>query len=689
MNSVKLVFANLLFALFSILSFAQTGAVSVHLTDSATYSDVAFANVMILKDSVIIAGNTTDINGRCIINELPVGTYDINFSSLGYGDNNVTQILVRENDTLKLDGLSIALSSSVQMMGCVTIAGDKKSISHHLQSISSMRAYDNGGALNIRGSRADANYYFIDGVKVKGGLPLSSEVIVGEPRALQGTPGAVFHSGKSRRRFRNRKVINQIDPYLYDQDTESYEELVENEFKSSRSRELSTFSIDVDNGSYTNSRRIINSGYLPPNSAVRLEEFINYFPYERVHQDDQHPFVFDTELGTCPWNEKNQLLRVTLQADELEYEEAPASNLVFLLDVSGSMSSANKLDLIKRAFSLLTDELRAEDRVSIVVYAGSSGSIIEGVKGNDKMRIKSALLSLTAGGSTAGGEGIELAYKLAEKHFIKDGNNRVILATDGDFNVGVSSDHALVKLIEKKRKTGVYLTTIGCGSGNYQDSKLEKLADHGNGSYAYIDTYAEARKVFLKELTGTLYAVANDVKFQIEFNPNKVSSYRLLGYENRMLADKDFADDTKDAGELGAGQMVTAFYEIVPASQVDLSDEEALRYRTIELSEASNSEEMLNLKIRYKQPGADTSILIEQPVVLTLTENDALSSSFVFGSSVVEAGLILRNSKFKADAGFDRVIARAQKAIVYDPDGYRREFISLIEMCDEMYATSD
>ena len=400
--------------------------------------------------------------------------------------------------------------------------------------------------------------------------------------------------------------------------TEGYASVNENGFKNVKNNPLSTFSIDVDNASYSNIRRFINMGELPPADAVRIEEMINYFKYDYPEPKGEHPFSVYTELAVCPWNKKHQLLHVGLRGKSIDKSSLPPSNLVFLIDVSGSMSDPNKLPLLKSAFGLLVNELRAQDRVAIVVYAGAAGLVLESTPGNRKEAIMAAIDNLEAGGSTAGGAGLKLAYAEAEKNFVKGGNNRIILATDGDFNVGESSNGGMERLVEEKRELGVFITVLGFGMGNVKDDKMEIIADKGNGNYSYIDNLQEARKVLVREFGGTLFTIAKDVKFQIEFNPAKVKSYRLIGYENRLLNDEDFNDDTKDAGEMGAGHNVTALYELIPAgSDEKIPSVDPLKYQVSgsnDYKENDLSDEYLTIKIRYKKPDGNTSMLLEKPV---------------------------------------------------------------------------
>lgn len=461
-------------------------------------------------------------------------------------------------------------------------------------------------------------------------------------------------------------------------DTESYSSIVENGFKDPLKDALSTFSIDVDAASYSNVRRFINNGSLPPKDAVRIEEMINYFDYNYAQPTGKDPINIITELAPAPWNPQHRLVQIGLKAKTIATDNLPASNLVFLIDVSGSMNSANKLPLLVSSFKLLTDQLRAQDKVAIVVYAGQSGLVLPSTPGDAKTSIKDALNKLSAGGSTAGGAGLQLAYKVASENFIKGGNNRIILATDGDFNVGASSDDEMQKLIEQKRKSGIFLTVLGYGMGNYKDSKMEILANKGNGNYAYIDNINEARKVLVNEFGGTLFTIAKDVKLQVEFNPNKVQAYRLIGYENRLLKDEDFNNDLKDAGEMGSGHTVTALYEIIPtgvnssfAPKVD-----ALKYqKPFNTQNKYDGNEMLTVKIRYKLPDQEVS----KKMQLAIGDNQKKNTSdnFRFAAALAEFGMLLRQSDFKQNSSFDQVISLAEGAMGRDKEGYRSEFLKL------------
>jgi len=457
--------------------------------------------------------------------------------------------------------------------------------------------------------------------------------------------------------------------------TEEYSRIVDNGFKSVLENPLSTFSIDVDRAAYANVRRFLNSNQLPPPDVVRIEEMVNYFKYDYPQPKGNDPFSVSIEVAPCPWEGRHRLALVGLQGLEIETADLPPNNLVFLLDVSGSMNSPGKLPLLKSAMRLLVGNLRPEDRVSIVVYAGAAGLVLEPT--SDKTRILGAINRLSAGGSTAGGAGIELAYRTARESFIKEGNNRVILATDGDFNVGASSDGALVRMIEKKRESGIFLSVLGFGTGNYKDSKMEQLADKGNGNYAYIDDILEAKKVLVTEMGGMLATIAKDVKIQIEFNPAKVAAYRLIGYENRVLADEDFDDDQKDAGELGAGHTVTALYEIVPTgSREKFPTAGKLKYQATRLVD---SDELMAVKLRYKQPDGDRSKLIAETVKAADFQSLEPSENLRFASAVAEFGMLLRGSEYKGNTSYDQIQQRARASRGADTEGYRAEFIRLVE----------
>ena len=439
--------------------------------------------------------------------------------------------------------------------------------------------------------------------------------------------------------------------------------------------------MDVDKASYSNARRFLRDGQLPPKDAVRVEEFINYFSYDYPQPAGSAPFSVTTEVATAPWNTSHKLVQIGLQGRRVETENLPPANLVFLIDVSGSMDGPQRLPLVKASLRYLVEQMRARDRVAIVVYAGSSGLILPSTTGDRKGEILAALDNLSAGGSTNGGEGIRLAYRVAQENFIRGGTNRVVLATDGDFNVGVTSEGELVRLIEEKREGGVFLSVLGFGTGNLKDSTMEKLADKGNGSYAYIDEMAEARKALGEQIGGTLLTIAKDVKIQVEFNPKQVAGYRLIGYENRLLQDRDFNDDKKDAGEIGAGHTVTALYEIVPFGQrIENPGVDELKYQQpAQTTGAANGNEMMTVKLRYKEPEGAESKLLSVGVPASGAPFQAASENLKFAAAVAQFGMLLRDSKYKGNASYDRVIETARSATGADLQGYRGEFIKLVE----------
>lgn len=461
--------------------------------------------------------------------------------------------------------------------------------------------------------------------------------------------------------------------------TEEYDAISENIFHEALKNPLSTFSIDVDAASYANIRRFISSGQRPPIDAVRIEEMVNYFDYDYSQPEGEHPFAVHTEISAAPWHAKHRLVHIGLQGKKITTENLPPSNLVFLIDVSGSMADPNKLPLVKSSFRMLVEQLREQDHVAMVVYAGAAGVVLEPTSGSHKKEIIAALDRLEAGGSTAGGQGLKLAYALAKEHFRDGGNNRVILATDGDFNVGESSNADMERLIEEKREGGVFLTVLGYGMGNYKDSKMETLADKGNGNYAYIDNISEARKVLVNEFGGTLFTIAKDVKLQIEFNPAKVKAYRLIGYENRMLKSEDFNNDKKDAGELGSGHTVTALYEIIPVGvESEAFKIDDLKYQANKVTPAAKqSDELMTIKLRYKKPDENKSRLIEHPLIDAHVPLASTSDNFRWSASVAAFGMLLRESEFIKDFSYDQVLELAAGARGKDEEGYRIEFINM------------
>ncbi len=609
--------------------------------------------------SVMVKGSNTkvltDIQGKFFLLADDKNIVLI-ISSVGY----LTKELVigKENSvTVQLMSLKAAQALSTANQPNITQIGNAQ------------KAISVGGALNSKISVGQLSNLSVSG-------SIQGRTFLG----IQGSPG---YSGGQ---FRMRK-----EGY----DREGYEHITENPFAKVIDNPLSTFSIDVDAASYSNVRRILKSGQLPQQGAVRIEEMINYFSYQYAQPTGNDPFAVHTELGVCPWNPKHQLALIGLQGKKIDMAKLPPSNLTFLVDVSGSMMSADKLPLVKESLKLLVDQLREEDKVSIVVYAGNAGLVLPPTSGDNKMRIKEAISQLEAGGSTAGGAGIQLAYKTAREHFIKEGNNRVVLCTDGDFNVGVSSDDALERMIEEERKSGVFLTVLGYGTGNYQDAKMQKLADKGNGNHAYIDQLSEAKKVLISEFGGTLFTIAKDVKLQVEFNPAKVKGYRLIGYENRMLAKEDFNNDTKDAGDMGSGHTVTALYELIPPGEEmpDTGGVDSFRYQTkltaIPADQSKFEDEILQVKLRYKQPDGDKSKLSSFLLKSKPKNINELSDNFRFASSVASFGMLLRNSEYKGKSSYASVMALAEKAIGEDVEGYRKEFVQLVSRASSLSKEKD
>jgi len=494
-----------------------------------------------------------------------------------------------------------------------------------------------------------------------------------------------FENSISEGSFEKRRGNEHLEKKMFtNYNTEEYDHFYENNFRNTRQNPLSTFSIDVDTASYSNIRRFIRSHRLPPKDAVRTEEMINYFSYHYSGPKTEHPFSVITELSDCPWNLKSKLVHIGLKGKTLDKKETKASNLVFLIDASGSMNSENKMPLLKKAFRLLVNELNKNDRIAIVTYANDSNLVLPSTKVSKRNSILSAIHNINAKGSTAGNKGLQMAYAIAEKNMIHDGNNRVILATDGDFNVGASSTGALVRLIEEKRNNNnIYLTICGFGMGNYKDSKMEKISNAGNGNYYYIDNINEAEKVFVSGLNSTLYTIAKDVRIQIEFNPAKIEAYRLIGYENRKMNAEDFNDDTKDAGEIGPGHTVTALYEILPVNspqKVLIHDQ--LKYQeTIVKHDALTSNEIMTVKLRYKNPDQKKSKLIVEKVFDKFITLNQTSANFRFSAAVAGFGMILKDSKFKGDMTYEKVIQLAKNAEFQDDDGSKSEFIHLVKSC--------
>lgn len=652
----------------------KIGVIKGKTIDKEKQKPMSFVNLTLLQNGVEIFKARSDFDGFYAFDSLKAGTYTIEAISVGYKPLRLAGIKV---DQKKTYWVMIPMeSSSIEMMAFEVVNYRNKLIDKgnavvktpvSQEDFKSMAvrsapeipintagvySLDNGsGSLNIRGARSDANYYYIDGMKVVGSsnLPQTSYYMAAETN------------------------------------TEEYNPITDNRFKDVRTHPLSTFSIDVDNASYTNVRRFINQGILPPADAVRVEEMINYFNYDYPQPVGSDPFSITTEYTYCPWNTSHKLVHIGIQGKEVDMNEAAPNNLVFLIDVSGSMGSRDKLPLLKKGMFMLIDQLRAEDQVAIVVYAGAAGLVLPSTPGSDKKTIKNAISHLNAGGSTAGGAGIQLAYQVAKENFLREGNNRIILASDGDFNVGISDQNDLIKLIESKRDQGIFLTTIGFGTGNYKDSKMEQLANKGNGVYYYIDNAREAQKVFVTEMGGTLITIAKDVKVQVEFNPANVKGYRLIGYVNRKLNNEDFNDDTKDAGEIGSGHSVTMLYEIIPASSGEMViDIDALKYQKdpvpVPVSVSQLKSELLTVKFRYKEPKGKSSKLISKVVMDKTIPFAMTSENCRFSASVASFAMLLRQSKLSKDYDYDQVIHLAKGSKGVDNEGLRSEFIQLVKL---------
>jgi Ca-activated chloride channel family protein len=619
----------------------------------------------------------TDSKGQYRISRIARGTYDVTATFVGFKRTMAKGLRVMPGRTVTQH---FQLEASAVDIGDIEVVAASNALSPREEVVTKQGM--EGASVTTRGGRDDGSATYIDGVPVSPGgrgatfgnapAPVAPPVLAAPAPAPMPAP------------MQPPSGLAALTPgWRSGNPGEEYKQINENPFVDPSTTPLSTFSIDVDAASYSNTRRFLRNRQRPPADAVRIEEFVNYFQYAYRQPIGQHPLSVTMEEGACPWAPGHRLILVGLQARQLDRAEAPASNLVFLIDVSGSMANQDKLPLVKRSLQLLVDQLRPQDRVAIVVYAGNAGLVLPSTPGSNREAILESLNRLEAGGSTAGGQGIQLAYAIARENFIAHGNNRVILATDGDFNVGVSSESELVHLIEGERDQGVFLTVLGFGTGNLKDGRMEQLADKGNGQYAYIDGLREARKMFTHELSGTLFAVAKDVKLQLEFNPERVARYRLIGYENRVMAKEDFSNDRKDAGEMGAGHSVTALYEIVPAGAVASGGEEPLRYQPVAMKERGGYvNEWLTAKVRYKGPQENRSVLLIERLVAG--KQAPATETFRFASAVAEFGLLLRNSEHRGNASAASVMERAQGALGDDRDGYRAEFIDLVSRWQEI-----
>lgn len=640
-----------------LIAQAPNGIVKGKIIDRETKETIPLANIILRSDSNVIKnGTVADFDGNYIIKNVQPGTYHMEVSFAGYAKRTITNIILFHDSTLikniELTEDAQQLEEVVLLYSAPQIDKAKTSRVTNAEDIVHLVQpnRDVNGSIQIRGARPEGTVYFVDGYKMRGSHP--SNAII--------------------------------------QNTESYESLPENEFLSPIEKPLSTFSSDVDVAAYANMRRFIMDGQLPPKDAVRFEEMLNYFNYNYPNPEKGKSFSVNTQLGECPWAKGHQVLQIGINTEKLEIENIPAANLVFLIDVSGSMGSDDKLPLLQKSLKMMVNNLRKKDNVAIVVYAGSSGLVLPSTSGDEKEKINKAIENLRSGGSTAGAAGIELAYKVALKNFKSKGVNRVILATDGDFNVGISDNNDLVKLIEKKRDDGVSLSVLGFGTGNYQDSKMEKLADNGNGNYAYIDNLLEAKKVLVNELGSTLNTIAKDTKFQIEFNPSQVQAYRLLGYENRVLQDEDFNNDAKDAGDIGSGHSVTVLYEIIPVGvEIDKDfkigkDIDPLKYQKTKTDQKiDDSQELATLKIRHKRPG---KIKSELETLIIDSKLDETNTDFNFMLSVAQLAMILKNSDYKGDSNFDNLLLLAKKGKGSDEMGYRAEYIRIAALAEELYS---
>lgn len=708
MKNVK-IFSLGIAMLISFLTFGQERTITGTVSDKT--GPLPGANVLVKGTS---RATQTDYNGKYNIKAsegetLIFAFVGYNSSEVKVGKSNIINVVLQDGVSLQeVVVVAQGYSRKSQKMTTQSATSYSQSLSGKVAGVQINHRSGSPGATKvvIRGnSSVQANknpVYIVDGVPVKeedfkklnqndintvtvlkdtaatslyGNRAANGVVVVQTKNGIQQN----LSEKELKKRF--KEIDKTTTPIVIEPNNEDYESLVENAFESPKSAPLSTFSIDVDNASYTNVRRFINGGQTVPKDAVRVEEMVNFFKYQYPQPTGQHPFSINTEYSECPWNTTNKLVRIGLQGKDIPTDKLPKSNLVFLIDVSGSMGDANKLPLLKESLKVLVNQLREEDKIAMVVYAGAAGLVLPSTSGSDKKTIIDALDKLQSGGSTAGGAGIELAYKTAEENFIQDGNNRVILATDGDFNVGASSDKDMQTLIEEKRKSGVFLTCLGYGMGNYKDSKLETLADKGNGNYAYIDNIQEANRFLGKEFKGSMFAIAKDVKIQIEFNPTHVKAYRLIGYENRKLRPEDFKNDAIDAGELGSGHTVTALYEIIPteAKSDFFTDTDALKYSKVESTKTKFNDELATIKFRYKKPDGTKSIEMVQVIDNKVNTIDNASSGFKFSTAVAWFGLKLRDSKLVTNKSSAAIKKLAKAGLAYDEDGYKAEFIRLVE----------
>ncbi len=641
---------------------ADTGGITGTLNDQRG-NPIINAVVNVLQGRTKAGSGLTDFDGNYIVKPLKSGVYTVQFVYL----NNKQEVTAVQVEAGKLTTVNtkMTVANTGAKDVVVTVKRYEKPLIDFKAPPHGMRTADEiQRAPTI--SKLDMAALTSQGYRAKSGQSIS----IGGSRTSGTTiivDGVQLSSGA---------------PQYFDPSNEQYKKDAENDFKTVKASPRSTLSVDVDRASYSNIRRFINQGQKPPADAVRIEEMVNYFGYNYPQPTGNDPVAVFTEVTACPWNPEKKLLHIGIQARKVATDKLPPSNLVFLIDVSGSMDEPNKLPLLKSSLKLLVNNLRAQDRVSIVVYAGNAGLVLPSTSGNKKQTIIDALDNLSAGGSTAGGEGILLAYRTAEEHFIKGGNNRIILATDGDFNVGVSNDNDLETLITQQRSKGIFLTCLGYGMGNYKDSKMEVLADKGNGNYAYIDNIQEAQKTLVREFGGTLFTVAKDVKAQVEFNPAKVQGYRLVGYENRLLNTEDFKDDTKDAGEMGAGHTVTILYEIVPTGVKSkwLRDTDGLKYQQVSATDNTAGDvELATVKFRYKAPDGNVSKEMTHPIADEGKPLLQTSDNIRFAAAVAMWGMLLKDSKYKGKSNYHDMLLLAESARGKDKDGDRAECIRLMK----------
>lgn len=700
MKSLKLI-SSAIAMLICFVSMAQERTISGTVTDKS--------NLPLPGVQITIKGtkkySQTDYDGNYSIqakkeDALVFSYVGMDSQTIYVKDSNIINVVLKENNAQLQE--VVVVGYGVQKKSMVTGSVSERKGKRTKIQAESNSLYTPSPTITIRGNESvspkNEPLYIIDGVPAKANQmakinpnDIDNVSVLKDQAATsiygsKASNGVVIISTKNEI-YKNltEKELNKklkILPIPTEPTQEDYDSFVENAFESPKTAPLSTFSIDVDNASYTNIRRFLNNGQQVPKDAVRVEEMVNFFKYTYPQPKNEHPFSINTEVSDSPWNLNNKILKIGLQGKNIPTQDLPASNLVFLIDVSGSMEDMNKLPLLKQSLKILVDELRPKDKVAIVVYAGAAGMVLPPTSGDDKKTIINALDNLQAGGSTAGGAGIELAYKIAAENFIKSGNNRVILATDGDFNVGSSSNSDMEKLIEEKRKTGVFLTCLGYGMGNYKDSKMEILADKGNGNYAYIDNIQEANRFLGKEFKGSMFAIAKDVKIQIEFNPKQVQAYRLIGYENRKLRPEDFKNDAIDAGELGSNHTVTALYEIIPTgvkSDYLAEQPDNLKYTKTETNSNNYNGELATIKFRYKKPDGEKSIEMVQVIENKSVVLEKASDDMKFSSAVAWFGLKLRDSKLIANKSSEEIVKLARQGNSNDGEGYKAEFIRLVE----------